>query len=97
MNIFRTRTGIFGTAVALGLVAVIVVLIGLAGVYFLLRSRIQPEAADPQLTSYNALKGASAITPELTFERGFPRGVHVDVTVPGATPVERRHQLPRDL
>ncbi len=88
MNTLRTRTGILGAAVVLGLIAVIVVLIGLAGLYFL-RSRVQPEAPDPQLTSYEALKTASAIVPELYFENGFPRGAHVDVSVPGANPAER--------
>jgi hypothetical protein len=93
MNTIRTRTGMLGAAVVVGLIAVVVVLAVIAGVYFLLRSRIQPAPADPQLTSYEALKAASAIVPELYFENGFPRGAHVDVTVAGANPVERATNL----
>src|ERR1041384_1700994 len=68
----------------LALIAVVVV----GGILFM-RSRIQPEPPDPQTVAYEALKAASAFPPDLYFENGFPRGVHVDVTVAGGTPVER--------
>ncbi|TET31796.1 MAG: hypothetical protein E3J69_09725 [Anaerolineales bacterium] len=48
---------------------------------------------DPQSIAYEELKSASRRLPQLSVENGFPRGVLVDIAVPGNSAVERAQKF----
>ncbi len=68
---------------------VLLLVIAAAATWLILRPHPAAQWVDPDLAAYEKLKAASAIEPELYFENGFPRGVRLDIQVPGATPAER--------
>jgi len=73
-------------SVILGITCVISIL---GGYYFIKRYQSIKTPVDPQRLAYEKLKADSDRPPEMYFENGFPRGVHVDIQVPGDNPVER--------